>query len=279
MEVNERASGGAKDGIMKIWRFAAMVLLFGAANALCGNYDGMLEIGMTYRQASQMLGEKGEKINEYFFLGRKWEIYRWGTLVKGFMNGSLQPPASVIGMGIIGLGMKQEKKSVLEKFEEPDVLPSDNKDVTAEKFEAVKIDMTSESVFKILGKTNIPVKICTDDTVTKFKKISFYQWFNEFSPGSVNAIFLDNELVGKGEVGLYPAGSSGTDPAAGVKVGMNSEKAVSILGNNVKCRKYINKTMMKDPDIVTLCRWWFEDRKMNVIFLRDRVIGTWNYPK
>jgi len=265
---------------MKFWGLAAMVLLIGvSSDVLGGNYDGMLEDGMTYRQVVQMLdGDPGEKIDEFFFGGQKMEIYRWGNdLVRGFMNGKLQHPAILKGWAFLGLGTKG-KKSSLDKFQEPESLPAD-KDVTAEKFEAVKVDMTSEDVFKILGTTNIHAKKFTNDTVAKYKEISFYQWFNEFSRGSVNVIFLDNEVVGKGEVGLYPSGSVPTDLSGILKVGMKSENVAAILGKNVKCRKYINKIMVKNPDTINLCRWWIDTGKINVIFLNDMVIGTWNYQK
>ena len=50
---------------MRLLGIAAMVLLFGAANALGGNYDGKPERGMTYMQIVQLIGEEGEKIEDY----------------------------------------------------------------------------------------------------------------------------------------------------------------------------------------------------------------------
>jgi len=256
---------------MRLLGIAAMVLLFGA-NALGGNYDGKVEDRMTYKQVVQFLGEEGEKIEDYMITDTyRIEVYRWGKTVMEFRKGRLND--------ISEKTFKQKskiKKSPLDKFENPDLHPiDDSKDLNAGKFEAVKIDMKTKEVFGILGKTYIPVKTYTDDTVDKYKRVTFFQWFNEYSRGSMNVIFLDDQVVGKGQVGL-------TDPATvgsvELTVGMNSEKVISLLGANSTCRKYMEVTPGEGHKVMNLCRWRTNiGVKMNVIFLDDMLVGSWKY--
>ena len=257
---------------MKNWGVAAMVLLIGASNALGGNYDGKVEDRMTYMQIVQLIGEEGEKIEDYMFGGTlRVEVYRWGKTVRRFHYGRLYSSSEETFVT-----KSKIKNSPLDNFENPDLHPiDDSKDLNAGKFEAVKIDMKPEEVFGILGKTYIPIKKYTDDTVDKYKRVTFYQWFNEYSRGSMNVIFLDDQVIGKGQVGL-------TDPAtvgsAELTVGMNSEKVISLLGANSTCRKYMEVTPGWGHKIVNLCRWRTKiGVKMNVIFLDDMLVGTWKY--
>ncbi len=256
---------------MRLLGIAAMVLLFGA-NALGGNYDGKVEDRMTYMQVVQFLGEEGEKIEDIMDFGSLIETYRWGKTVRVFRGGRLSSYSE-------GTSVPESKikKSPLDKFENPDLHPiDDSRDLNAGKFEAVKIDMKPKEVFGILGKTNIRVKKYTDDAaVDKYKRVTFYQWFNEYSRGSMNVIFLDDQVIGKGQVWL-------TDPATvgsvELTVGMNSEKVISLLGANSTCRKYMEVTPGEGHKVMNLCRWRTNiGVKMNVIFLDDMLVGTWKY--
>jgi hypothetical protein len=257
---------------MKFLGIAATVLLFGVPNALGGNYDGKVEYGMTYMQIVQLIGEEGEKIEDYMFgSSLRYETYRWEKTVRRFVNGRLHDSSEETFVP-----KSKIKKSPLDNFENPDLHPiDDSKDLNAGKFEAVRIDMKPKEVFGILGKTYIPVKTYTDDTVDKYKRVTFFQWFNEYSRGSMNVIFLDDQVVGKGQVGL-------TDPATvgsvELTVGMNSEKVISLLGANSTCRKYMEVTFGEGHKVMNLCRWRTNiGVKMNVIFLDDMLVGSWKY--
>ncbi len=257
---------------MRLLGIAAMVLLFGAANALGGNYDGKPERGMTYMQIVQLIGEEGEKIEDYMSTSTlRVEVYRWGKTVRRFYYGRLSSSSEEAFVP-----KSKIKKSPLDKFENPDLHPiDDSKDLNAGKFEAIRIDMKPKEVFGILGKTYIPVKTYTDDTVDKYKRVTFFQWFNEYSRGSMNVIFLDDQVVGKGQVGLTEPATVGS---VELTVGMNSEKVISLLGANSTCRKYLEVTAFGGRKAVNLCRWRTNiGVKMNVIFLDDMLVGSWKY--
>ncbi len=241
---------------MKAW--ITVALLFFVSQVYAEKCDEHLKDDMTYWQAVQAMGgESGKKIAEYKSFGNMVKIYKWEKCktVLLFRDDKLKKGESLsIFEQFAGVDPRKsqvgpEDASILDKY--VDTLgPDIGRDICFEKYDLIQAGMTAKELTNLLGNTNIRCTQYKEDIyMGKPKTVKLCQWYNEGNSAYVNVVFLNDIVIGKGQVDLdlrYHNIELTLEKYDQIDIGTDYWKVLTVLG-------YPNKTD-ESKDLKT-CLW------------------------